>query len=293
MIVDLATPRFLSPDEVLAGLPAETLCGLQELNVDQRDAVIQVLCAQDYSLIIGMPGTGKTTVIAHLVSAIVSLGQTVLISAYTHSALDNILLKLREMGVPLLRLGGAQGRVHPKLQADCIDNLVEQATDTRDLARLLSDRRVVATSSLSLGHVLLSKRTFDVCIIDEAGQVTEPVCIGPMRFADRFVLVGDHYQLPPLVTEPRAAELGMNISLFSRLCQAHPHAVSQLRLQYRMNADIMSLSNELIYGNQLRCGSEMVAKSSLDVPWLGQLPALFLEAEAPHPAKWARASEWA
>ena len=62
-----------------------------------------------------MPGTGKTTLIAHAVRAMWALGQSVLLSAYTHSALDNILLKLLEMGVPLLRLGAPQ-RVHPQVR---------------------------------------------------------------------------------------------------------------------------------------------------------------------------------
>jgi len=291
--VDLEAPRFLPADEVLAGLPPATLLSLQQLNVDQREAVTRVLSSRDYSLILGMPGTGKTTVIAHAVSAIVSLGQTVLLSAYTHSALDNVLVKLVEMGVPLLRLGDAQGRVDPKLHPHCIDALAGRASDTGDLARLLADRLVVATTSLSLGHVLLAKRKFDVCIVDEAGQITEPVCVGPLRFAERFVLVGDHYQLRPLVTEPRAAERGMDVSLFSRLCEAHPQAVSRLRLQYRMNADIMSISNELIYSMQLRCGSVAVANAALHIPRLAEARDRLRVSKAEDPAAWAAARAWA
>ena len=58
---------------------------------------------------------------------------------------------------------------------------------------------VVATTCLGLKHVIFSKIKFDYCIVDEASQLTLPVCIGPLRYADKFVLVGDHYQLPPLV----------------------------------------------------------------------------------------------
>jgi DNA replication ATP-dependent helicase Dna2 len=291
--VDLEAPRFFPADEVLARLPPATLRSLQQLNVDQREAVTRVLSSRDYSLILGMPGTGKTTVIAHAVSAIVGLGQTVLLSAYTHSALDNVLIKLIEMGVPLLRLGDAQGRVHPKLHPHCIDVLAGRVSDTSELARLLADRLVVATTSLSLGHVLLAKRKFDVCIVDEAGQITEPVCVGPLRFAERFVLVGDHYQLRPLVTMTLAAERGMDVSLFSRLCEAHPHAVSRLRLQYRMNADIMSLSNELIYSMQLRCGSAAVANAALDIPRLAEATHRLRLSKVEDASTWAAARAWA
>lgn len=57
----------------------------------------------------------------------------------------------------------------------------------------------MATTCLGISHVLFSRRRFDVCIVDEASQVTLPVCVGPIRMADKFVLVGDHNQLPPLV----------------------------------------------------------------------------------------------
>jgi len=294
LVVDLLPPRFVDADTGLAGLDVDAKRQLGELNVDQREAVMRVLCAQDYALILGMPGTGKTTVIAAAVRALVAQKKTVLLSAYTHSALDNVLLKLVELGVPLLRLGAAQGRVDPRLAPHCIERLLERAGTTAELAALLSDKLVVATTSLSLGHVLLQKLKFDVCIIDEAGQVTEPVCIGPMRCAERFVLVGDHYQLPPLVTEERAADLGLGVSLFSRLCEAHPHAVSRLRLQYRMSADIMTISNELIYSGQLRCGSQAVANATLNLPRLararGDLRAARASADAAH---WAAATAWA
>ena len=63
---------------------------------------------------------------------------------------------------------------------------------------------MVGTTALALAHAPLWQRTFDVCVVDEAGQTTEPVCLGPLRLSRRFVLVGDHYQLPPLVSEARA-----------------------------------------------------------------------------------------
>lgn len=71
---------------------------------------------------------------------------------------------------------------------------------------------------------------------------------------------------PPKVRNREARKGGFDISLFRRLSDAHPEAVIDLTDQYRMNEDIMLLSNRLIYNNRLRCGSDMVAKQSLVLP---------------------------
>ena len=63
---------------------------------------------------------------------------------------------------------------------------------------------VVATTCLGVNHALFTQRSFDYCIVDEASQITQPVCIGPLRHARVFILVGDHYQLPPLVQSVEA-----------------------------------------------------------------------------------------
>ena len=60
-------------------------------------------------------------------------------------------------------------------------------------------QKVMATTCHGIGHNALARNTFDVCIIDEASQITLPMCLGPLRLAETFVLVGDQYQLPPLV----------------------------------------------------------------------------------------------
>lgn len=104
----------------------------------------------------------------------------------------------------------------------------------------------------------MAKRRFDVCIVDEAGQLTEPVCLGPLRQADSFVLVGDHNQLQPVVKSREAREGGMSQSLFSRLCETHPAAVCRLSYQYRMAADIMLVANTLVYNHALQCCDSQV-----------------------------------
>lgn len=100
LVVDLAKPRFLEDS-----LVAHTASTLYHLNKDQRLAVRTVLRAEDYALILGMPGTGKTTVIAAIIIELVKAGKTVLLSSYTHSAVDTILLKLNDVDFDILRLG--------------------------------------------------------------------------------------------------------------------------------------------------------------------------------------------
>ena len=80
------------------------------------------------------------------------------------------------------------------------------------------------------------------------------------------MLVGDHNQLPPLVKNKQAREGGLDISLFRRLSEAHPEALVYLTHQYRMNEEIMSLSNTLVYENRMKCGLETVQTRRLELP---------------------------
>lgn len=111
---------------------------------------------------------------------------------------------------------------------------------------------------------LLHNRRFDICILDEASQVSIPAGLGPLRLSSSFLLVGDHYQLPPLVRSRQAQEEGLNQSLFALLANAHPSAIAMLRQQYRMNAEIMAISNALVYGGLLVCGNEQVGSGRLE-----------------------------
>lgn len=102
--------------------------------------------------------------------------------------------------------------------------------------------------------------------MDEASQISVPACIGPLRLASSFLLVGDHYQLPPLVRSRQAVSEGLNKSLFATLAEAHPQSVSMLRLQYRMNSDIMAISNTFVYGGMLQCGLDTVSNARMALP---------------------------
>ncbi len=234
------------------------------LNVDQKRAIDKVMSARDYALVLGMPGTGKTTTIAHIIRALVSQGKSVLLTSYTHTAVDNILLKIRHDNISILRLG-AVAKVHPEVQEFAILAGVPKKT-VEELHEAYTRPQVIATTCLGINHPIFNERVFDYCIVDEASQITLPVCLGPIRMAKTFILVGDHYQLPPLVQNPEAREGGLDISLFKLLSDKYPSSVVNLEHQYRMCADIMTLSNELIYDGRLKCGTPTVANSALTIP---------------------------
>ena len=233
------------------------------LNIDQKAAIEKVMSAKDYALVLGMPGTGKTTTIAHIIRALVAQGKSVLLTSYTHTAVDNILLKLRNDGIGIFRVG-AIAKVHPEVQ-EFADLAGKPIKTIEDLKRCYT-QPIVATTCLGINHAIFNQRVFDYCIVDEASQITLPVCIGPIRMARTFILVGDHYQLPPLVQNQEAQEGGLDVSLFKTLSDNHPSSVVNLEHQYRMCEEIMTLSNTLIYDGRLKCGTPAVANRSIVVP---------------------------
>ncbi|PNS19935.1 DNA replication ATP-dependent helicase/nuclease dna2 [Sphaceloma murrayae] len=243
----------------LSGPPSQ-----MQINSDQRSAIDKIMSAQDYALVLGMPGTGKTTTIAHIIRALVARGKSVLLTSYTHTAVDNILLKLRDDSISVLRLG-VQAKIHPEVQ-EFAKLACMPPQSIPELEEMYLSPSVVATTCLGVNHQLFHKRIFDYCIVDEASQITLPVCLGPIRMARTFVLVGDHFQLPPLVQNKEAQEGGLDISLFKLLSDRRPESVANLEHQYRMAEEIMHLSNTLIYGGRLKCGNDAVAKRTLVVP---------------------------
>ncbi|CAN9152663.1 unnamed protein product [Alternaria alternata] len=260
LIVDGRAPAFRPMPDAIS-LPQSSQ---MSMNSDQRAAVAKVMSAKDYALVLGMPGTGKTTTIAHIIRTLVAKGKSVLLTSYTHTAVDNILLKIRDDRIGILRLGAAK-KIHPEVRE--FATLAAESKDSlEELERSWMQPPVVATTCLTINHPLFNRRVFDYCIVDEASQITLPVCLGPIRMAQKFILVGDHYQLPPLVQNKEAMEGGLDVSLFKLLCEAHPQAVVSLEHQYRMCADVMLLSNTFIYSGRLKCGTTTVASRKLALP---------------------------
>ena len=258
-------------------LPAdavETVLSQNCLNEDQTKAIQHVLSAKDHALVLGMPGTGKTTTIAQIIRALARLGKSVLLTSYTHSAVDNILLKLKDDKIPMLRLG-AMAKIHPEVREFALLDATKKESIEK-IRESYQKPKIVATTCLGVNHPVFLERVFDYCIVDEASQITLPVCIGPIRMARSFVLVGDHYQLTPLVKNDEAKAGGLDISLFKYLSDAHPESVVNLEHQYRMNKEITSLSSTLIYQGRLKPGNEKVALQRLQITNAEGLQALHI-----------------
>ena len=258
LVVDLNAPRFRTEST------AYTLKNRESINVDQRRAIQKVMSAEDYALVLGMPGTGKTTTIANIIRALVSQGKSVLLTSYTHTAVDNILLKLKDDEIPILRLGTI-AKISKEVQ-EFATLAATTKTSFEEVRSTWHGSPIVATTCLGINHAIFNERTFDYCIVDEASQITFPVCLGPIRLARIFILVGDHNQLPPLVQNEEARLGGLDTSLFKHLSDMHPASVVYLEHQYRMCEDVMALSNNLIYNGRLKCGSQKVAKRRITIP---------------------------
>uniref|UniRef100_A0A3B5LXY3 DNA replication ATP-dependent helicase/nuclease n=1 Tax=Xiphophorus couchianus TaxID=32473 RepID=A0A3B5LXY3_9TELE len=272
LVVDLRPPEFITNlSSVLPREAKDTVANiLKGLNKPQKQAMKKVLLSKDFTLIVGMPGTGKTTAICTLVRILHACGFSVLLTSYTHSAVDNILLKLKRFRVGFLRLGQGQ-KVHPEILPFTEESVRRKDVHTlTELQQLYCKELVVATTCMGIKHPIFTRRRFDFCIVDEASQISQPICLGPLFYAKRFVLVGDHQQLPPIVQNQEARSFGMDESLFKRL-ELHSEAVVQLNVQYRMNSQIMSLSNSLMYDGRLECGSERTASALLTLPSLASV----------------------
>ena len=224
-------------------------------NAAQNEAVNLAVTAEDCALIHGPPGTGKTYTIARTIRALVADGNRVLLSAFTNRAVDNALEALRDQGfTDVLRVGSETG-----VRDDMQDVRLVQRGDPNRKAAELRNAPVIAATTAACGSRVLRECEFDVAVVDEASQLTEPSTHAAITLADRFVLVGDHEQLPPVVR----AENDLQTSLFERLVEAYPDASVMLDRQYRMSQRIQAFASTEFYDGALRPATPEVAGRTL------------------------------
>ncbi|WP_336358080.1 AAA domain-containing protein [Haloarcula sp. CGMCC 1.6347] len=245
-------------------------------NAAQNEAVQLAVGAEDFALVHGPPGTGKTYTLARMVRALVEgagqrpaeqasgeqgdprdRGDRVLLSAFTNRAVDNLLEALEDQGyTDIVRVGTKSG-----VREDMQKYRLETSGDPGECASRLQSAQVVAATTATCGGSTLQTQEFDVAVVDEAGQLTEPGTLAATTLADRFVLVGDHQQLPPVV---QSEDETLTTSLFERLIDAHPDAGVMLDRQYRMAQHIQAFASREFYDGQLRPATGEVAAQRLD-----------------------------
>ncbi|MFC5972993.1 AAA domain-containing protein [Halomarina salina] len=225
-------------------------------NAAQDEAVRLAVTAEDCTIVQGPPGTGKTYTLARTVRELVDRGERVLLSAFTNRAVDNALEALVDQGHDdIVRVGTESG-----VRDDMLRFRLSKRGDPDERVAELNGASVVAATTASCGSRIVQSLDFDTAVVDEAGQLTEPGTLAAVNLADRFVLVGDHQQLPPVVR----SENELSQSLFQRLIEEYPDASVLLDRQYRMSQRIQWFSSQEFYDGQLRPAGPDVAGRRLD-----------------------------
>ena len=234
------------------------------------DILLRAKQARDYFLLQGPPGTGKTSMaLRFLVEEELELNSSLfthhsslersslLLTAYTHRAVDEICSMLEESGQDYLRLG-SEANCDPRFAHRLLSNAFSEKPKLSDIRQRLESVPIVVSTTLTLmtRPFLLSLKHFSLCIVDEASQILEPYIVGLLSSdsIDRFILIGDHKQLPAVVAQPDDDPRlhGCRLSLFERLLRQEREAgrtafTGILQRQGRMHPDIAYFPNELFY----------------------------------------------
>ena len=223
--------------------------------------------AQDYFLLQGPPGTGKTSMaLRFLVEEELTsspshlLTSSLLLTAYTNRAVDEICSMLEDAGIDYLRIG-YEASCDPRFSHRLLDRVLAEKPRLDDIRRQLQEVRVVVstTSMLQSRSFLLEIKHFSLCIVDEASQILEPNIIGLLssNSIERFILIGDHKQLPAVVVQPDDEPTlhDCRLSLFERLLRQEREAGREaftaiLRRQGCMHPDIAAFPNEFFYARE-------------------------------------------
>ena len=252
---------------LLMGTVAPRQDATQQLSRSYHPAYDNILLrakqARDYFLLQGPPGTGKTSMaLRFLVEEELSshpspLTPHLLLTAYTHRAVDEICAMLEDSGQDYLRLG-SEANCDPRFAHRLLSNAFSEKPKLSDIRQRLESVPIVVSTTLTLmtRPFLLDIKHFSLCIVDEASQILEPYIVGLLSSdsIDRFILIGDHKQLPAVVAQPDDDPRlhGCRLSLFERLLRQEREAgrtafTGILQRQGRMHPDIAYFPNELFY----------------------------------------------
>ena len=278
----------------------------KHLNQSQQQAVTAIMQNEQFTIVHGPPGTGKTTTVIEAIVQLIKKNEKVLVSAPSNTAVDNISKGLIKQGIKLLRVGNTskvdsiiyphtpEGKMGNSKAHKEIKQLKMQAEEFRRMAlkykrsfgkaereqrnllfkevknirneikklqayneeKLFAEAEVIAGTPIGLYDAKMDQLHFNSLVVDEAGQCIEPLawCIFPL--ADKIVLAGDHWQLPPTVLSQEAARLGFNRSILEAAID-HNSIAYLLNTQYRMRAAISGFSSQYFYNSLLKTAEHL------------------------------------
>ena len=274
------------------------------LNPTQEHAVNEVLLAKDVAIVHGPPGTGKTTTLVEAIYETLRRENQVLVCAQSNMAVDWISERLMDRGVEVLRIGNPtkvndkmlgftyerRFEAHPdypqlwairkairELRSakrrgtdsyhQKLDRLKSRETELelRINNELFNSARVISCTLAGSASRVLEGMKFATLFIDEAAQALEAACWIAIRKANRVIFAGDHCQLPPTVKCLEAIKGGLARTLMERIVNSNPQVVTLLKVQYRMNDDIMRFSSDWFYGGEVESAPEVRYRSILDL----------------------------
>jgi ATP-dependent RNA/DNA helicase IGHMBP2 len=162
--------------------------------------------------------------------------------------------EFRTMAHKYKRTFGKAEREQRKALFDEAHKIIKDVEKTEQyiMDDLISRAQVITATLVGANHYSVRNISYHTVVIDEAGQALEPACWIPILKAQKVVLAGDHYQLPPTIKSEEAARNGLNLTLLEKCVQHHPQAVVLLEEQYRMHETIMGYSSHVFYQNRLR-----------------------------------------
>lgn len=273
------------------------------LNPTQERAVNEVLWAKDVAIVHGPPGTGKTTTLVEAINEVLMRESQVLVCAQSNMAVDWISEKLVDRGINVLRIGNPT-RVNDKMLAFTYERKFEAHPDYPQLwairkairqlrasrkrgsesfhqklerlkgrateleirinSELFGQARVIASTLVGSNSRIMEGQKFGTLFIDEAAQALEAACWIPIKRCTRAVLAGDHCQLPPTVKSIAAQRAGLGKTLMERIVENKPEVVTLLKVQYRMNDEIMRFSSDWFYGGQVESAPQIKYRGILD-----------------------------
>jgi len=246
-----------------------------------KEVALQTLAARDFVLLVGPPGTGKTScALKKMVEMNLEIKQhQILLLAYTNRAVDEICESLESIDKNLnyTRIGNkiSCSRQYNK---HLLDKQIESFSKVSEIQQYIDAQRIIVgtVSSITNRHDLLELKHFDIAIIDEATQILEPQILPLLSYTradgqnaiERFVMIGDYKQLPAVVIQDEKESLINNVllnkiglfnlknSLFERLYKSclenhDTRAINTLTIHGRMHPEVAKLANRLFYNNQL------------------------------------------